>query len=251
MVAEAVLLSGLTTFQTTTDIIQNNLANSVTPGFRSLVPLLQQESLKGGITPHSKLFFVKTISAYHDPKPGALTTTGYNLDFALAGPGFFTVRDAEGNTRYRRVLQAKVDPSTGSLITTEGDSILGEGGDLTVPPGTGVTEISVNPEGEITVKGQKIGAFNVVRFEDEKKLKPVGKNNLETEQEPLPILDEEGKRLTTIQQGSIESSGVNTTDVLMQVMLLQRHFQAMNDFAKSEHKRQLDLIRKLTKSITA
>jgi flagellar basal-body rod protein FlgF len=117
-------------------VVSNNLANADTNGFRADISVFQQAPITGkGMQTRTQ---VASGSSGVDFTPGAVQTTGRPLDVALPGPGFLAVQAADGNEAYTRAgsLQVAAD---GTLVTSTGLAVLGDGGPISIPPDTTVS----------------------------------------------------------------------------------------------------------------
>lgn len=141
--------SGMLAEQARQDLISHDLANASTPGYKadrtttaSFSALLLSDASSG--QPIGALGLGARIEKQvTDLTPGPLRETGEPLDFAVEGEGFFAVRGANG-VRYTRDGQFQVS-ARGGLVTTNGDEVLGAGGQ----------PIRVGADG--TVAGTEIG----------------------------------------------------------------------------------------------
>ncbi|NLM22348.1 MAG: flagellar hook-basal body complex protein [Peptococcaceae bacterium] len=121
----------LQTIQTKMDKLANNLANSVTPGFKQQLLSLEESydaqdransvAQYGGLplTNNPVLQDNLHVGRRFDFSPGTLTGTGNSLDMAIAGEGFFQVRTENGELGYTRAGVFSVD-SAGNLVNNLG-----------------------------------------------------------------------------------------------------------------------------------
>jgi flagellar basal-body rod protein FlgF len=93
--------------------------------------------------------------------PGAIESTGRDLDMAIEGPGFFEIETA-GGMRYTRAGGFKVQPD-GLLTTMDDMPVQGDSGEIHVPVGP----VTVMDDGTIRVDRTDVGKVKVVRFDDE------------------------------------------------------------------------------------
>jgi len=154
------------------DILANNLANVSTVAFR--------RDLVG---------FRANLEAVvaSDPRSGDLEATRRPLDLAIAGSGYFTVRDLEsGADYYTRAGNFNID-SSGRLVTADGRcQVLASDGTLY--------------QGEV-----ENGQLGVVEFEDVARLAKRGDNLVENRGSALGAAAA-GSR---IQQGTLERSSAD------------------------------------------
>jgi flagellar basal-body rod protein FlgF len=114
----------------------NNLANASTPGFRADIAEAQALWLDGPSLKDRAMASEEVVNA--DMKPGSITSTGRDLDVALAGNSFLAVQAVDGEEAYTRRGDLQLGAS-GLLTTGDGHPVLGQGGPITVPPADKVT----------------------------------------------------------------------------------------------------------------
>lgn len=86
----------------------NNLANIATPGFRADLAAARSMPLIGG-SGHPTRVYSMTENPGIDFKLGAMSTTGRDLDIAVAGKGFIAVQAADGSEAYTRAGDLTTD----------------------------------------------------------------------------------------------------------------------------------------------
>src|SRR5690349_10545484 len=104
------------------DMVANNLANSSTPGYRAQHDVFGSLLATASALPVSAIN--KAINSYGvlggtslDLSQGNMEHTGNDLDLAIQGPGFFSVKTAGGDV-FTRNGNFHVSPQ-GQLVTTE------------------------------------------------------------------------------------------------------------------------------------
>ena len=154
-------VSGMKTNQVKMDVIGNNIANVNTTAFKSgrtrFQDLFSQTLLSsqtpsdvgsGGINGQQVGLGVSVAAIDTVMTGGALQTTGWDLDFAIEGEGFFVVsQDADGDIKRFTRDGAFYTDSDGNLVNASGLHVLGYAADgLTENAGTydhdGSTDIS-------------------------------------------------------------------------------------------------------------
>jgi len=163
------------------DVVNNNLANANTAGFkkqlvigevqsfdRTLARLVEQKDpyARGD---HARTAGTVNIQTVTDFSPGSIQHTGNTLDVALQNANdFFVINTPEGN-QYTRAGNFTLN-SESQLVTVDGYTVAGEGAEITTNgPGA-----SIAPDGSVRVNGQEVGRLAVVRFEDPMQLQRVG-----------------------------------------------------------------------------
>lgn len=128
-------------------VVANNLANVVTPGFRSQLAQMQAVPVPGEGLPTRVSVAATGVGV--DWSQGPVTRTDRNLDVALDANGLLAVQTADGSEAYTRRGDLQVD-GAGNL-SLGGRPVIGEGGPLSVPPGS---EVSIGSDGTLSVREQ-------------------------------------------------------------------------------------------------
>ena len=111
-------------------VTANNLANAGTTGFRADVTASQTTFLQAGGQVFSARASQQVVNA--DMSAGTITSTGRDLDIALAGDAMLTVQAQNGDEAYTRRGDLQLTDS-GLVTNGEGYPVLAEGGPLTLP----------------------------------------------------------------------------------------------------------------------
>jgi flagellar basal body rod protein FlgG len=172
------------------DVIANNLANAATVGFR-----------------REAVGFLANLEAVvaAERRSGDLEATRRPLDLAIAGPGYFTVRDLEsGAGYYTRAGNFSID-SSGRLVTADGrcQVLASDGRGIALDPAA-AGSLRVAEDGTLTQGEVENGQLGVVEFEDVARLAKRGDNLVENRGSALGAAA--GSR---IQQGTLERSSVD------------------------------------------
>ncbi len=193
--------------------ISNNLANVNTNGYKK-EHVTFWEMLYTATDDQQRVG--KAMKIITDHSQGSFETTGNNLDFAISGEGFFKIQTPEG-IRYSRNGNFTIN-NEGQLSTMDGNLVIGAGGAITLEN----DQIQVGGDGLITANGETINQLALVSFSDLNDLAKAG-NSL------FKIKNEDTKEQTpdniSIQQGFLESSNVNITLELTEMIDLQRSYQ--------------------------
>jgi flagellar basal-body rod protein FlgF len=207
--------------ETTLDIIANNIANSLTAGFKAIKPVFNMVSTTtaSGDTKPLKNSYVSLYDTYTDFSDAPVVNTGATFDMAITGKGFFVVQGPDGPL-YTRNGQFTVD-SSNRLVTMNGDPVLGTNGEINITIKNG-KDILVEQDGTIFLGEDSVGTLKVVDFKNENVLQPVGKSlyvNTDTaEPEITPSW-------YSIRQGSYESSNVNVFHEMVQMIQTMRAYE--------------------------
>jgi flagellar basal-body rod protein FlgF len=127
-------------------MIASNMANVQTPGFRAEVMAHTPMTLEG---PSLEVRSMNDASVYGATMdPGSVSQTGRPLDLAVQGQALLTVQASDGSEAYTRRGDLAVSP-TGLLVNGEGVPVLGDGGPISVTPGSAV---SIAEDGAVLVR---------------------------------------------------------------------------------------------------
>lgn len=231
--------TGMNGQQLQLDVIANNLANVNTGGFKKsrtqFEDLFYQtlrsvgaETADGGQIPTGIQvgLGVRPTAVQKIFTQGDYTETGNELDWAIEGDGFFNIL-RDGEDYYTRAGSFKLD-SDGYIVTSNGDRLQPE---FSVPPET--TEIAIDAGGLLTALDaqQQIIAstqITLTTFINPAGLKARGGNLfLPTEASGDPIESDPGvDGAGTIAQYFLETSNVNVTEEMVNLIITQRAFES-------------------------
>lgn len=155
-------VAGMKAHQEKMDVIGNNIANVNTYGYKSqravfsdvyyqtLTAATKGTANKGGTNPStvgvgSTLLGVQTMQTQ-----SAMQNTGYSMDVAISGEGYFQVMDGSGNIFYTKAGMLGYDANTGYLTDINGNFVLGYQG--TSKDGSGLQKIKLDQVGAVQPK---------------------------------------------------------------------------------------------------
>ncbi len=164
---------------------------------------------------------------YTDLTIGQSNTTGNNTDFALQGPGFFTLTDPdnEENIYYTRNGNFSVDPD-GYLVNYMGFRVMGTDGPITV---NDKNSFLVDNNGNIMEEDNVINTFEIVTFENTDDLERVG-NTLFKAQNKQPISLEE----PLVAQNYLENANVNLVNEVVELISAARAYESGQKVIQSQ-----------------
>jgi len=223
------------------ETIANNLANVGTTGFkRSRVEFQDlfydtlkapgaQDSLGSTLPTGAQVGHgVKLAAISRNHSDGERSATNRDLDFAVAGRGFFQVtRPSDGEILYTRNGSFSTDRD-GNLVNSQGDLV-----EPSIQIPTDATKVTVLPDGTVSVvqpgntTPQNVGQIELARFANPSGLSALGNSLFEkTESSGEPetgTADQNG--FGAIDQGFLESSNVNMAEELVRMIVAQRSFE--------------------------
>ncbi len=199
----------------------HNLANMNTTGFKADIDNFKALPVYGPGNPAR--VYAEDRRAGISQVPGAIQSTGRELDVAINGEGFIAVQDVDGGEAYTRNGNLQVTEQ-GLLITAAGQPVLGEAGPITL---TAFNSLQIGSDGTISVMpiGQAGGEIAVL---DRIKLVNPEPNTIERNTRGLftsPDGDQPADAAVTLATESLEASNVNAVDALVTMIELSRQFE--------------------------
>lgn len=238
--------SGLSALNTSLDVIAHNLANVNTPGFKSsrvnFQDLLYIEKAQPGTINQNDdqrptgLYVglgVRVSGTQLDFTQGGPQATGRPLDVTINGPGFFKV-----------AVEDSLGPG-GFAYTRAGNFTLNSDGELVLANDQGrrlqpvisvpanATSVTIGADGtvQVTVPGQtepqEFGPLEIATFINPAGLKQVGENLfVDTPASGTAVIGQPGTEgRGSLQSGFLESSNVDPTRELIDLIRTQRAFE--------------------------
>lgn len=224
--------TGMQTQQKRMDVVTNNLANAGTAGYKqdSLITRSFREELVSRLEDPAVVVTSAEIGTlglgihidevHTSFLSGQIRETGLGTDLALAGDGFFAVQTPAGE-RYTRAGNFQIT-ADGTLTTVEGYPVLGQNGPIRVSS----ADFSVNSAGLVTSSAGN-DQLRLVSFADNQGLRKEGNNlyaNFSTEFT--------GTSGTQVRQGCLESSNVELTTQMVDMISIQRNYEINSKIIK-------------------
>jgi len=202
------------------EVITHNLANVSTVGYKRRCNAFSKTVEAQDVETYSP-GGVDLNSAF-DFSQGSVAETGRPLDFALYGKGFFRVETPDGPLYTRNgTFQTN---QNGQIVDSQGRTIAGQAGPITIPGNVGISQLSVSSDGTISASGITIGKFTLVDFgDDENKLVPAGNSCYRM---PDASIAPVAAGQIVVKQGYQESSNVKVIDELVDMILVSRLYEA-------------------------
>ncbi len=208
-------LSGAVVQMRRLEVASQDLANLNTSGYKGqrlafsevLARLPSYRERAGGLVAVSK--------QQTDFAQGEIQRTGNPFHLALEGEGFFAVQTARG-MRYTRQGTFTL-AADGTVITPQGDPLLGEGGPIRVDG----KQMEVGAEGSVMSEGGEVGRIRVVRFADSQRLIKEGRGLFHA-----PGVEPQEAADFRVLQGNLEQANVNPIERMVTLITIQRQFEA-------------------------
>jgi flagellar basal body rod protein FlgG len=212
------------------EIITHNLANASTAGYKRQCNAFSKalEAQSTGLAA-DKAGGVQ-LRSEHDFSQGGVIETGRSLDVAIYGKGFLVIETGDGPLYTRNgMLQTN---QNGQIVDSQGRMVAGQSGPITIPQDIPLSEVHISSDGQIIARGTNIGKLNIVDFgQDENKLEPVGGNCFRMTDKYISASPAQNVQ---VKQGYQESSNVSIVDELVDMIRVQRLYEANMKFISAK-----------------
>ncbi len=218
------------------EVTSNNMANANTSGYKRAVAFernLIDARANFYNTPGDVEQNDPPIGSFYDFSQGDLQKTGNPLDLAIDEKGFFVLQDEEGKeflTRSGSFSLAK----DGSLIARDGKKLMGEGGPLKVDgeffadsletADKKAVDVRVAQSGEVFVNDFEIGKLLIADADDYQTLQRI------SDAQFVPtynaVINHLEPNEVSVRQGWLEGSNINIVSEMVEMIELQRAFEA-------------------------
>lgn len=225
-------------------LITHNAANLDTPGFKQIMSTMQEFNQKGVFSAESTIEPASVLSdnlPFSDSRylninyvgsvgtgvytaeeqtnltQGALLSTEEPMDLAIEGSGFFKISTPDGE-RYTRDGRFNLNANR-EVVTVDGNYLLDENDQkITLPEGS---IIDIDSSGTIFLDDTEVAKIGLASFKDEQaSLVRSTDNTFEAINPP------DGETVGTISQGYLESSNVDTAQLMTQMVSVMRSYEA-------------------------
>jgi flagellar basal-body rod protein FlgF len=217
-------------------VLSHNISNLQTPGFKQILTTAQdfmqnQAVYSNGFSAEGTVDYLGLLGLgtqageeFIDFEQGALQDTGNPLDLALQGNGFFTVDTPDGQ-RYTRDGRFLRDADN-NLVTVDGFQVLDDAGQpIQLPDG----DVSVAPDGAISVNGQAVATLGIGIFANPQTELQHTEGNLFTG--PAASTGDEVPRVV---QGYLEMSNANPSQLMTQLVEVARSYEAAQKLVQNQ-----------------
>lgn len=233
--------TGLDAQQTNIATISNNLANASTVGYKKARAIFEDLFYQNINQPGGKssqdtelptgLMLgtgTKVVATQKIFTPGNVQPTNNSFDVMVEGKGFFQILLPDGSIGYSRNGQFNLN-NEGTLVTNGSGYLVQP--EITVP--ANAEKVTIASDGQVTVqiRGQQepqtLGQITTVDFINPSGLEPIGQNLfLATGSSGDPVEGTPGlEGLGQLRQATLESSNVNVTEELVNLIEAQRVYE--------------------------
>ncbi len=225
------------------DLIAENLSAASVPGARrqeisfSDIQAGLTSNLSGG---NQAGYYLPSASRMTNFSPGEMRPTGNSMDFALEGPGFFSIQTPDGQTIYSRDGEFRMN-AQGQLVTKRGQTVLSDGGPVRFNPNSS-SAITVAADGEISQGDQIVGKLKTVEFKNPAQLQMLGSGLFANND---PTVPPEVSTTTKVRQGFVEGSNASPTTEMASLITAMRMFEANQKVLQMQSDRMSQVITNL------
>src|SRR5664279_6527171 len=200
------------------ETLANNLANVSTTGFRAELAAFRAVPVEGSGA-STRVFALESTPGY-DNSPGQVAATGRALDVAMKDNAWLAVQGLDGTEAYTRNGSLDVN-AEGTLTTTSGITVLGDGGPITVPPNTAV---SIAADGTVSATAANGRSTSVGRLKLVTPEAPLtrGTDGLFRAADGDLSADPNAR----VQDGALEGSNVSAVETMVAMISAARQFEA-------------------------
>ncbi|MCW8888914.1 MAG: flagellar basal-body rod protein FlgF [Gammaproteobacteria bacterium] len=204
------------------EVNSNNLANVSTTGFKADLEQFRSMQVEGEGLPSRT--YSMTERPGIDVTPGAMNTTGRELDVAVKGDGWIAVQAPDGSEAYTRAGELHVS-SYGILETASGHAVLGDGGPIAVPQSQ---KIEIGIDGSVSVRPIGAGANEMAEIGRIKLVNPETSNITKGEDGLIRTID--GSTAIAdldvqLVSGALETSNVSAIKSMVKMIELSRQYE--------------------------
>ncbi len=227
---------GMQNQQTRLEVVANNIANASTGGFKR-ASVFERNMIDA----RANFFNVQgdveqndpPIGSYYDFADGAFQQTHNPLDLAIEGKGFFVVQNEVGQDFLTRSGNFRIS-SDGEIVTPDGKKLMGESGAIQLndevlaeaqtTKDNSLTNLRIAENGEVFVNDYEVGKLVIADVKNLESLQRVSNQNfLATESTDIGFVNSDEIK---IKQGWMENSNVNIIGEMIEMIELQRMFEA-------------------------
>lgn len=209
--------------------VSHNLANVATTGYRAeehrlrAVQVLTKPQPGVGAALPTRAFAVDA-STHTDFSQGPMLQTGRTLDLAVQSKGWIALSLPDGSEAYTRDGSLELSVN-GVLQTRSGIPVMGDGGQISVPPDT---KISIAKDGTVSTvseTGTQSAVNNIGRIKlvnpPEESLRRGTDGLFRMADGSVPAVDDK----VLIASGYVENSNVNPVEQMVSMISLARQFE--------------------------
>jgi flagellar basal-body rod protein FlgF len=206
------------------EMIAENLTTSSIAGGRKHD--ISFADVQAGMDPNASngaqsAYFIPTARAVTNFQPGEIHASSNPMDFALDGPGYFTIQLPNGHEAYTRGGEFQLN-AKGQLVTNQGYPVLGNAGPLQFNPNSSDT-VSISANGDVSQGQQPVGKLKLTEFRNPQNLTTIGADEFRAD---TPDAQAAPATSTKVRQGFLEAANASPTTEMSGLVTAMRMFEA-------------------------
>ena len=218
------------------EVVNNNLANVNTPGFKKQLIVTDQQKFEDTFAAafektdpyargdHQRTPGATNIRAVTDFSQGPIKSTGNPLNVALRKPDqFFAIQTPDG-VQYSRAGDFTISDNN-QLVTPDGMAVMGSGGPISLEG----PSIKINANGGVTSGTTRLGDLQIVQIDDPQKLERVGGNRFKLASGAAAPQAVEA----SLEPGALEMANVSAVSSMVDMIAANRGFEMYTRTAQS------------------
>jgi flagellar basal-body rod protein FlgF len=205
------------------ELIAENLTTAPISGGRKRE--VQFSDIQAGLDPNvtggTGSYFIPAATTVTNFQPGELHVSSNPMDFALEGPGFFTVQLPSGQLAYTRGGEFQLN-SKEQLVTNQGYPVMSDSGSVKFNPNSS-EPITISTSGEVSQGQERKGRLKIVEFNNPNYLTMIGAQDFQSNSPqavPIPATS------TKVRQGFLEAANTSATTEMSGLVTAMRMFEA-------------------------
>jgi len=206
------------------ELIAENLTTAPISGGRKREVLFSD--IQAGMDPNAPSgpqsgYSIPTATTVTNFEPGELHVSSNPMDFALEGPGFFSVQLPGGKIAYTRGGEFQVN-ARDQLVTNQGYPVLSDAGPIQFNPNSS-EPVTISTSGEVSQGQERKGKLKIVEFDNPNFLTMIGAQDFQSdipEAQPIPAAS------TKVRQGFLEAANTSPTTEMTGLVTAMRMFEA-------------------------
>jgi flagellar basal-body rod protein FlgG len=222
------------------ETIAKNLAGANIPGYKREYVVSEEfrKNLRQSLDNNSRDEDLELSQGVDKPSvnvdfsQGTLKQTGRTLDFAIQGDGFFEVTGGDGEKMYTRNGAFMVSKDN-KLITAEGYTVAGQGGDIQFTSTDPLNRMSVTGDGMIKIRQgrdadnvmKEAGQLNIVGVSDKARLERISGNYFTLREEDARLAEPLEKDAYSVMNGYLENANGAPIRDMVSMIECQREFE--------------------------
>jgi flagellar basal body rod protein FlgG len=223
------------------DLVADNLSSASLPGARQQeisFSAVQAGMMSGAPGSATGSFVIPFAGASTNFSQGELKATGGSMDFAVEGPGFFSMKMPDGTKAYTRDGEFKVN-AQGVLSTKQGYPVDGTTGPIKIDS-SNPAPLSVSADGQVSQGADVKGTIAVTEFGN---MKGLGMGNGGFFYADPAVALPKPAATTSVRQGFVEASNTSPTLAMASLISSMRMFETNQKVMQMQSDR-------MTKTIT-